>query len=339
MANFNTYQTRQLYVAKAIKSTIGTASDASPAAGDIALKTSVNGKAFFQYRNADLNLLASDVFDPKNIVSLRYTTAAEMDIPLMAHTITISPAVTLANLVGKPITLVVKAREFMSYDPAADVTVIASIVGDATNTASAANLNKAIAKALVNAVPKFAGEKPFKVFIGSTEITKQLADASYPGSGSLIIVEAAQHWVRGKMSKEAFPLVISSDVNGEAWAVDTVAKSAITGNTVIPSAYQLADLEAFALGERADYIRYGNEPDYEPPTYMIDVTKQYNVLSIEYYWQGGAENVQKSPRMIQVAAEGTVASTLFASLKALVSEKTQVIPVPEDESNTEQPAG
>ena len=324
MANFNTYQTRQFYVAKAIKSTIGTSSDSTPAAGDIALKTTANGKAFFNYRNADENLLATDVFDPKNIISLRMTEAAEMDVPLLAHTITVDPSITLSNLVGKAITLNVTCREYMSYDPASNFTVVASFVGDATNTASAANLNKAIAKALVNAVPKFAGDKPFKVFIGSTEITKELPDASYPGSGSLVIVEAAQHWVRGKMSKEAFPLVIFSDVEGEAWAADTVAKSAITGNTVIPSAYQLADLEHFALGERADYVRYGNEPDYEPPTYMIDVTKQYNVLSIEYFWQGGAENVQKSPRMIQVAAEAAdsddVVTTLYEALVALVNE-------------------
>ena len=317
MANFNTYQTRQLYVANAIDSSLD-------AVGDIYLKITATGKAFFNYVDADGLLVATDVFDPKNIVSLKKTTAAEMDIPLLAHTITVDSDVTLANLVGKSINLNVTCTEFMNYDPASNFTVVASIVGTSSNTASNAAFNKAIAKALVNAVPKFAGEKPFKVFIGSTEITKDLADGSYPGSGSLIIVEAAQKWVRGKMAKEALPLIISSDVEGVAWAVDTVAKSAVTNNTAIPSAYQLADLEAFALGERADYIRYGNEPDYEAPTYMIDVTKEYNVLSIEYFWQGGAENVQKSPRMIQIAAEAAVSddvvTTLYEALVALINE-------------------
>ena len=318
MANFNTYQTRQLYVAKASDSSLDTV-------GDIYLKSTANGKAFFNYVDADGLLVASDVFDPKNIVSLKKTTAAEMAIPLMAHTITVDSDVTLANLVGKSINLNVTCTEFMNYDPASNFTVTASIVGTSSNTASNAAFNKAIAKALVNAVPKFAGEKPFKVFIGSTEITKDLADGSYPGSGSLIIVEAAQKWVRGKMAKEAFPLIISSDVEGVAWAVDTVAKSAVTNNTAIPSAYQLADLEAFALGERADYIRYGLEPDYVPPTYMIDVAKSYDVVSIEYFWQGGAENVQKSPRMIQIACEvsgsgsgaSSDAETIYNAVKAL----------------------
>jgi hypothetical protein len=321
MANFNTYQTRQLYVAKAVDSSLDTV-------GDIYLKTTANGKAFFNYVNADGLLVATDVFDPKNIVSLRKTEAADMDRPLVAHTITVDSSVTLANLVGKSINLNVFCSEFMSYDPAAGFMVTASIVGDASNTASTAAFNKAIAKALVKAVPKFAGEKPFKVFIGATEITKDLADGSYPGSGALIIVEAMQKWYRNKMEAGVLPLVISSNVDGEAWAVDTPAKSTITNNSVIPSVYFLADLEAFALGERADYIRYGNEPDYEPPTYMIDVAKSYDVVSIEYYWQGGAENVQKSPRMIQIACEvsgsgsqaTSAAGSIYDAVLALTGE-------------------
>lgn len=319
MANFNTYQARQFYVAKAIDDDLDTV-------GDIYLKTTANGKAFFNYVNADGLLTATDVFDPKNIVSLRKTEAAEMDIPLMAHTITLNTneVASLTALVGKAVNLTVTINQFMSYDMADTVSVVASIVGDATNTGSQNAFNKAIAKALVNAIPTFAGEKPFKVFIGSTEITKDTADGSYPGSGSLIIVEAAQKWYRNKMSKEAFPLTISSDAEGLAWAADAVAKSTITNNKVIPSAYQLADLEAFALGERGNIYRYGNEPNYEPPTYMIDVAKEYNVLSIEYYWQGGAENVQKSPRMIQIAAEAAdsndVVTTLYEALVALVNE-------------------
>ena len=315
MANFNTYQTRQLYVAKAIDSSLD-------AVGDIYLKSTATGKAFFNYVDADGLLVATDVFDPKNIVSLKKTTAAEMDIPLLAHTITVDSDITLANLVGKSINLSVTCTEFMNYDPASNFTVVASIVGTSTNTASTGAFNKAIAKALVNAIPKFAGEKPFKVFINGDEVTKDNADNAAT-SGAFVIVEAAQKWVRGKMSKEAFPLIISSDVEGVAWAVDTVAKSAVTNNTAIPSAYQLADLEAFALGERADYIRYGNEPDYEAPTYMIDVTKEYNVLSIEYFWQGGAENVQKSPRMIQIAAEAAqnddVVAALYDAVVALMA--------------------
>lgn len=303
MANFNTYQTRQLYVAKSYVELSGDDAGSLSNVGDVGVKVfenALNKQAQIQYINANGTRIASDIIPLKNVVSLRLTEADDMNIKLIEHVITVNSEITLTNYVGKVFTLTVKCREFMSYDPASDITVVASFVGNATNTANAAAFNKAVAKALVTAIPKFAGEKPFKVTINDIEITKDLADGSYPGSGSLKIVEAAQHWVRGKMAKEAFPLTISSSVEGEYWAVDTPAPS---DSEFIPSAYQLADLEAFAIGERADYIRYGNEPDYEPPTYMIDVAKKYDVLNIEYFWQGGAENVQKSPRMIQIACE------------------------------------
>ena len=323
MANFNTYQTRQLYVAKAVDSSLDTV-------GDIYLKTTANGKAFFNYVNADGQLTATDVFDPKNIVSLKKTAAADMDIPLMAHTIAVdSSAVTLTDFIGKVITLTVDVRQVLSYDEADSFSVVASIVGDATNTASNAALYKAIAKALINAVPKLP-EAPFKVFIGATEITKTLADGSYPGSGAFVVVEAAQKYIRGKMSAEPYKLTISSNVGGLAsediaWATDTVAKSTITGNTVIPSVYAIADLEAFAVGERGNYFRYGLEPNYVAPTLLVDLSKQYDIVSIEYFWQGGAENVQKSPRMIQIACEvsgsgsgaTSAAASIYSSLQSL----------------------
>jgi len=322
MANFNTYQTRQLYVAKAVDSSLNDV-------GDIYLKTTANGKAFFSYRNADGLLLASDVFDPKNIVSLKKTSAADMNIPLMKHTIAVdSSAVTLSNLVGKVITLTVNVHQVNSYDESDSFGVVASVVGTSTNTDSNAALYKALAKALINAVPALP-EAPFKVYIGSTEITKSLADGSYPGSGDFMIVENPQKYIRGKMAKEAYSLSVAFNVGGLAsediiWGTDTVAQSTVSGLESIPSVYAIADLEAFALGERANYFRYGLEPNYVAPTYMVDLSKSYDIVSIEYFWQGGAENVQKSPRMIQVACEvsgsgsgaTSAASTIYSAVQS-----------------------
>lgn len=319
MANFNTYQTRHFYAAKAIDANVDTN-------GDIDLKTTATGEAFFVYRNADGLLTRSDLIKPENIVSLKLTEAADMATPLMAHTITVDTnAVTLSNLVGKEITLTVTLHQVISYDASDSIAVVASFVGTATNTASAAAFNKAVAKALITAVPNMP-EAPFKVFIGSTEITKTLADASYPGSGDLVIVPAPTKYVRGKMSKEVYEISVASAVKGSnvddvAWAIDTVAKSAISNNTEIPGVYALADLEYFALGERGDVYRGSLWPNNYEPTYAIDVTKDYNVLSVEFFWQGSAENVQKSPRMIQVAAEATdsddIATTLYEQLEAI----------------------
>lgn len=320
MTNFNTYQTRNFYVAKAIDSNVDTACD-------IALGTTETGEAFFKYMNADGLVTRSDLIYPKNIVSIKMTPAADLATPLLAHTITVDTnAVTLSNLVGKDVALNVTVHQIISYDESDSITVSAHVTGNATNTASAAAFYAAFAKALVNAVPKMA-DAPFKVFLGSTEITKTLADASYPSNATaLVLVPAPGKYVRGKLSKEALMLSVSSSVRGSniedtAWAIDTVAPSQISGNTEISGAYALADLEYFALGERGDIYRGSIWPNEYNPTYVIDVTKDYNVLTVEYYWQGSAENVQKSPRMIQVAAEAAqsndVVTTLYNSLKAL----------------------
>lgn len=319
MANFNTYQTRHFYAAKAIDANVDTN-------GDIVLKQAATGEVFFVYRNADGILTRSDLIKPENISSLKLTTAAAMATPLMAHTITVdTSAVTLSNLVGKDIALNVTLHQVISYDESDTITVSAHMVGTSTNTASAAAFYAAMAQALIKAVPNMA-DAPFKVFLGSTEITKSLPFSSYPNSATaLVVVEAAGKYTRGKLSKEAMSLSVASSVRDSnvddiAWASDSVAPSTISGNTVIPGAYALADLEYFALGERGDIYRGSTWPNNYEPTYVIDVTKDYNVVSVEFFWQGSAENVQKSPRMIQVAAEAAVsndvATTLYEQLEA-----------------------
>ena len=97
MANFNTYQTRNLYVAKAKKD----AADAVTAAGDIFLGTTATGEAFFSYMNADGNLTRSDLIYPKNVKSLKKTAAADMNIKLKQHTVAIDTTkVSLSDLVA-----------------------------------------------------------------------------------------------------------------------------------------------------------------------------------------------------------------------------------------------
>ena len=334
MVNFNTYQTRNFYVAKAIDANVDTV-------GDIALGTTATGEAFFKYMNADGLVTRTDLIYPKNLVSVKKTTAAELATPLVAHKITgDTNAVTLSNLVGKAVNLNITLHQVISYDESDTLTIAASVVGTSTNTASAAAFYKALAKAIMLATPKFP-EAPFKLYMvksgTATEITKATADGSYPSDAtSVVIVPCAQRWARGKMSNEPYTVSVAFSVKGSnvddvVWGEDTVTTVAAfntASSTSIPAtisgAYALADLEYFALGERGDIYRGSMWPNEYDTKYQIDVTKNYNVLSIEYFWQGSAENVQKSPRMIQVVAEAAqsndVVTTLYNSVVALTSD-------------------
>ncbi len=324
MANFNTYQTRQLYVAKKVESTAAGVDEAGDIyVGSVPSDGNVEGaRMFFSYCNADGLLTRSDTIPVNNIVSLKKTAAADMATKLMKHTIAVdTSAVTLANLIGKTVTCTVNVHQVLSYDDSDIIAVTASFVGNSTNTASAAAFHKALAEAIVAAMPN--RKYPyFKVFSNGTEVKK--GDTATGASGGVVLVEAAQKYVRGKLSNEPFPLSVSFNLHGTntedvVWGTDTVAESDVTNNTVIPAVYKIADLEYFTLGERGDIYRGSFWPNNYEPTYMIDLSTSYDILSIEYFWQGGAENVQKSPRMIQIAASQANVATLYDEVEALMA--------------------
>lgn len=320
MANFNTYQTRQLYVAKKVESTLAGVDEAGDIyVGSVPADGNVDGaRIFFTYCNADGLVTRSDTIPASNIVSLKKTAAAKLATQLKMHTIAVDTnVVTLANLIGKTITCSVTVHQVLSYDDSDTVTVNASFVGDATNTATATAFHKALAEAIANANPK--RKFPFfKVFSNGSEV--KAGETATGAAGGVVLVEAAQKYVRGKLSNEPFPISVAFHLHGTedvAWGTDTVAASNVTNNVSISGAYKLADLEYFALGERGDIYRGSIWPNNYEPTYMIDLSTSYDVLSVEYFWQGGAENVQKSPRMIQIAGSQANIASLYDAVDAL----------------------
>lgn len=324
MQNFNTNQTRHFYVAGAIDASVDTNLD-------IALKTTATGEMYFLYKNADGLLTRTDTIDPKKVVCLKKTTSAEMDRKLMAHTVAVDTStVTLANLVGKTLNCIITIHGYFDYDDSNSYTFVASVVGNSTNTATAAAFHKDLAIAIAKAMPKPDKQYPLiRVFSNGTEVTATTPASSVTGAaGGVVLVEGLQKYVRGKLTGEpcsfsvAFRLA-DSNIGDIVWGTDTVAPSAISGYTVMPSAYTVADLEYFALGERGDMFRGNNWPNNYDTTYVIDLSKEYNILSIEYYWAGEAENVQKSPRLIQIAAEakqsGDVVTALYDDVEAIIA--------------------
>lgn len=284
MANFNTYQTRNLYVVKDFLS-----SGAPDAAGELAMGTTATGEIFFKYFNGDGLATRSDLIRPASIISLKKTKAADMDTPVPAYTITLDSAVTLANCVGKVFTLTINLHQLLSYDMNDSMAVTASVIGDSTNTANATAFYLAVKSAIENVTPKF---------------TRAAAYTVSSSSSGVVVTPAPGAYRRGLLSKDIFTLSFSSRLHGDNVAWANVAEAA-SATVKIPSVYTIADLEEFALGERGDQFRgYAYPHNYEP-TYLVDLTKEYDMVSIEFAWQGNAENIQKSPRMIQLACECT----------------------------------
>jgi len=325
MANFNTYQTRNLYVVKAVDSSLDTA-------GDIYMGTAETGEIFFKYVNGDGLATRTDLIRPESIVSLKKTAAADMDYKLKMHTLAVdTTAVTLSNLVGKTLNCIITFHGVGSYDANDTYAVTASVVGNSTNTANATAMHKALAEAIANVLP--VRQYPLlKVFSNGTEVKK--GDTATGAAGGVILVEAPQKYRRGLMDNKPYDFTVAfvlhdGNTGDIAWATDTITDSNVSGNTVISSTYEIADLEWFTLGERGDDKRgYFYPMNYEP-TYLVDLTKKYDIVSVEFYWQGSAENVQKSPRMIQFACEVTGsgsgatsdAETIYGAIKDAMDGK------------------
>lgn len=316
--NFNTNQARHMYVAKAKQTSIENVANA----GDLAM-ISNKDYVYFVYKNADGDITRSDTIPIKGIEYYNKRTAAQMATPLMAYTVCFDSTNFGSNpgtaFAGKTLTINIACRELISYDPADSITVTASVkVTSAMDTL--VKFHKALAMAIAQALPK-KNIPYFKVFSNGSEVTADTAEGSVTGNAAgVVLVANQQKWVRGKLTGEPLDLAVSFNVEDDAWGTVAVAPSAITNNTVIPATYKLADLEWFCYGERGDVYRGYNYPNEYTPTYLInpaDTTTNYDMLTIQYAWQGKAENIQKSPRTIHIAGPAAAISAWTAALDAL----------------------
>lgn len=335
MANYNTNQARHLYVAKDYKTSVAAVEAADPGTITVLTNAEPAGSAvgghplktlYFVYKNGDGILTRSDSIPVCNIEYVTKKAAAEMDYKLIQHVITLNDGVTIDALKGKSVELNIAVRGIIDDDPRNLVPVVARVKVASSETA--ASFYKKLADAVAKAIPTFGLKVPmFKVFTGNTEVTKDTAATGSPTS--ITLVATPQNWRRGLMSNKPYTLTLSFTTDADiddAWGKDAMAPSAVTNNTVIASAYELADLEYFCYGERGDDSRMSYWPNNYEPTYLInpaDTSTTYDLLTIQYYWQGHAENIQKSPRTIHIAAPAAKMSSIYAALLAACPELTE----------------
>lgn len=324
MRNFSTNQVRHFFVAGAINANLTNKLD-------IVFGSTQTGEFFFKYRNADGLLTRTDTIDSKKVRCCNKKAAASLATPLLAHTIAVDTnAVTLSNLVGK--TLNCKIQILGAYDGSAypQLTFNAIVVGDATNTASAAAFHKALAIAIAKAMPRPEKQYPLiKVFSNGTEVLPSTADSAVTGAAAgVVLVEGVQKYVREKLSGDPCHFTVSFQMQDGnmadiVWGKETIAPSAISGNTVVPANYKLADLEVFAAGERGDFYRGAHWPNDIPHTYAIDPfgNTAYDILTIEYFYNGDASDVQKSPKTLQIAGPAAVINSLYSSVMAAIENE------------------
>ena len=291
MAVFTSNQVNHVYVAKAVQSS------ALSSVGDIMCKKTAEGEIYFVYKNGDGGLVRSDLIPIKNIMWARAVSGNHRSQKrgLKIYTIT-APS---SPVVGETycVNLEVKLHEGIETVYRKQAYAVA-VTGD-TQTKICEKLAKSL-----------------KANFERDDYVKDLFTIStYSANDTTItITEKSQSatYKRGIFANNAVEFTVFSD------------DVAVTGPTVsnyVGNAYDIADLEYFALGERADLYRNIGWPNSFPSKTVADAPTDdahYNLVQIHFAFTDSNEGVQKSEKDITIAIAES--STTVTKINALLSQ-------------------
>lgn len=321
--NYSVNQVRQLYVAKALKTTPVLASDA---AGSIAVKNdTAKNHLYFEYKGAD-NLMRSDLIDIKNILYAKATDADDMAHKLKAVTVTLDSEVNAgAPVAGQDYILRIVFKQYVGmsdedqYFKYGMVHAYAGMDADEFYKVLALSIAKNFSREVVplikvevhSAGTTSKGGFDSAGYMVVTPTTKDngksdttnpyyAADTLVTDIDSIRITEVEQPWRLGVMAQTPVyftvqPVAVMVNSDERIWATVTEGTNGTIGN-----GKEIADLEYFCMGERGDMYRGIGFPNNIVTTYLVDPTKTYYTFDIHYAYVGNNESVQKSEKDITI---------------------------------------
>lgn len=329
MATFSTNQVRQLYVAKALKTSNVLASDA---AGSIAVKNdTAKNHLYFGYKGAD-DLMRSDLIDIKNILYAKATDADDMAHELKAVTVTLDSEVNAgAPVAGQDYILRIVFKQYVGMSDEDQYFKYGMVHAYAGMTASdfykklALSLAKNFSREIVPLVKFVLTNSDDKAVLVDATTKESSLTETYT---ALVIDEVEQPWRLGIMEQtpvyfEVQPVPITVNGDERIWGKVKDTKPAGT----IANGKKIADLEYFCMGERGDMYRGVGFPNNIPTTYLVDPTVKYNVIDIHYAYVGSNESVQKSEKTItlvvpKVGANNQVSNKLANDIIKAINTAT-----------------
>ena len=322
--NYSVNQVRQLYVAKALKTSHVLASDA---AGSIAVKNdTAKNHLYFEYKGAD-NLMRSDLIDIKNILYAKATDADDMAHKLKAVTVTLDSEVNAgAPVAGQDYILRIVFKQYVGmsdedqYFKYGMVHAYAGMDADEFYKVLALSIAKNFSREVVPLIKIEVHSKATKSkggfdsngYMVVTPTTKDNGKSDttnpyYDGTSAVVadidsirITEVEQPWRLGIMAQTpvdftAQPTTVLVNGDDRIWGTVTEGTNGTVGN-----GKAIADLEYFCMGERGDIYRGVGFPNNIPTTYLVDPSKTYYTFDIHYAYVGSNEAVQKSEKTITI---------------------------------------
>lgn len=307
MATYSVNQVRHLYVAKSLKTAIAQLTTA----GDILPKAdTAKSTLYFQYFSPAGVIESSDKIDIKNITYAKATSSGALAKKLDRYQVVLDSEINSGNPVaGQDYLLRLAFRQYVGISPEDQywkfgmVHAVSGMTPSNFYKAMALSLAKNIAREATPLVTIYlmAGASGSETF---TPVTIDTNPASLTGTYTGIQIEqVAQDWILGVMPQGYIPFTvqptnITFEGDERIWGTVTT----VTPVNSVQDGHDIADLEYFCMGARGDFYRNMGWPNVLHTTYLVDPTQKYDTLDISYYWAGGAEDVQKSPRTITLVA-------------------------------------
>lgn len=303
MATFSVNQVRHLYVVKNLKvkgAQLTTAGDITPKADSA--KTTL----YFKYYSPSGLVESSDKIHIPNVTYAKATPSKDLAKKLDRYQVVLDANINGGEPVaGQDYILRLAFRQYVGLSPEDQYWKYGMV--HAVSGMSASDFYKALALSLGKNLAREATPLVTIYLVSDTSSNKtytkvnidtdpETLTGAYTG---IQIEQAAQDWILGVMSQDYIPFAvqptnITFEGDERIWGTVTT----VTPINFVQNGHDIADLEYFTMGARGDLYRNMGWPNVIHTTYLVDPTKKYDVLDINYYWAGGAEDVQKSPRTL-----------------------------------------
>ena len=309
-------QVRQLYVVSEVLSS------GTPASlGQVAVKSIFGGKGFLVQHKGQGGLVVSDkvLKDHMILAHTKATPASEMAKTLKQATIALDSSVNSgAPIAGQDYIIDIDVYNYIALGEYQTLNKFAAV--RATTGMTASQLYMGLAKSLARNFSREINHF-FKFYLkdanGEYEVTVTSADDTTKTYTGVVIKEQSQEadYVLGEQPVVTVNFAVTPktviDNGDEVQPFVTAANGTIaiavqldgSSNPVtVGNGYDIADLEWFCMGERGDQIRQVGYPRTIRTKYMVDPTKEYDVLDICFYFEDRGMSNQHSDKLMTFVA-------------------------------------
>lgn len=288
----------------------------------------------FIYKNASERVSLSPVINKKKIKSARLRAPKLQSFKNIV--ISNLPTAGAGNVnAGTMVQVKIWLKEWYSVSPENQYFQFGEYVIGAGDTATdvANGLAISLAKNLSTQSTDITSESTFTVPASKGGGTNTIVDNPYftvtVNVDDLVLTEKEQIYVRGKIKPKSLNFTVQISELNASIVPPTITESYVDSTGAVSDYYGLgfgnpnviADMEWFYLGNRGDTYRqigYPNNFDTKyisKPKFNPVLTDYYTTLSIEFWNDGDAEDVQKSPiEVIIVSNKPTVITGLATVL-------------------------